>query len=97
VSDWSQDALGDLAQAISMLPPGWWWSGGICSVSCHASVGPDRASCDDGTLKAFDAGFHCDIDQLATLAQALEDCCAQAWEALDLRDAARHEALTERA
>jgi hypothetical protein len=37
------EAVKDLEAAIRELEqelPGWWWSGGWCSVSCHAEVVP---------------------------------------------------------
>lgn len=72
----------DLAAAVAELPEGWWWSGGVCSVSCHASIGPDRAYVGQPMLNAFDDGFHVDLAQPATLAQAVKACIAQAKEAI---------------
>lgn len=72
----------DLAAAVSKLPHGWWWSGGVCSVSCHASIGPDRAYVGQPMLNAFDDGFHADLAQPATLAEAVRACIEQAEEAI---------------
>ena len=74
----------DLLAAVSELPAGWWWSGGVCSVSCHATIGPDRAYIGQPILNAFDDGFDADLAQPATLAEALRDCIEQAKTALAL-------------
>jgi hypothetical protein len=46
------------------LLPGWWYSVGDCSVSAHASCGPDRAWEDAALLedRLFDNGFHADLN-----------------------------------
>jgi len=72
----------DLTSAVAKLPKGWWWSGGVCSVSCHASIGPDVAYVGQPMLNAFDDGFHADLAQPATLAEAVRDCIEQAEEAI---------------
>jgi hypothetical protein len=72
------ECLAGFADAVSELPGGWWFSVGVCSVSCHASIGPDVAYCDKATLIAFDEGFHADIPQPSTVAGALRDCIEQA-------------------
>ena len=56
------------AEALALVPKGWWWSVGVCSVSCDASIGPDVAYCDKETLIAFDSGFHADVPQPSTVA-----------------------------
>jgi hypothetical protein len=63
--------------------PGWWWSLGNCSVSADASCGPDRAGPDARLLKdrLFDDGFHSDLRQPATPAEALMDVLDQAKKA----------------
>lgn len=60
--------------------PGWWLSFGECSVSCHASCGPDIAGADAYLLaaKEFDEGFHADIDRPSTLADAIHNVRRQA-------------------
>ena len=59
--------------------PGWWWSLGDCSVSADASCGPDVAGPDGHLLKdlKFDAGFHCDLLQPASVIDALMNVMAQ--------------------
>lgn len=68
-------AIGDFRAAL----PGWWFSVCECSVSCDASCGPDRNWCDAELLvhRHFDEGFHADIRQPSTLAEALRDVMAQ--------------------
>lgn len=63
--------------------PGWWYSVGECSVSCDASCGPDRTGPDATLLsiRQFDDGFHSDLPQPSTMADALRDVTAQAIEA----------------
>ena len=68
----------DLTDAVATVPAGWWWSGGICSVSCHASIGPDSAYIFDPLIDRFDAGFHADLAHPCTLADAVRDCVEQA-------------------
>jgi len=87
VSGVPQNATADLTAAISQFQahlPGWWWSIGMCSVSCHASCGPDRAWQDAHllTMREFDYGFNADLAQPATCAEAL-------LEAMDLALGAR--------
>lgn len=65
--------------------PGWWWTIGSCSVSGHASCGPDSSGPDADLLEtgdlAFD-GFHQDyIGPDDTAADALRDVMEQAIEA----------------
>ena len=83
----AQEALVDcldpgIAAALAQLPVGWWWCGGVCSVSCHASIGPDRAYISEPMLTTFDSGFHADIGQPSTLSEALLDCIEQATAAI---------------
>ena len=72
----------ELLAVIDRVPDGWWWSVGSCSVSSDASIGPDMAYADPALLTAFDAGFHCDLPQPATVADALRDCITQAGVAI---------------
>ena len=62
--------------------PGWWFTVGECSVSCDATVGPDRAHCPQWMLDAFDDGFDCDLAQPSTLSDALRGATAAALSAL---------------
>lgn len=69
---------GSIDRAVTLVPKGWWWSVGDCSVSADASVGPDVAHCDGETLRRYDSGIHCDIPQKSSPALAL---CAAALRA----------------
>ena len=85
-SAWPELEASDLALAVSIIEremPGWWWSGGVCSVSAHASCGPDAAGPDADLLmiKLFDEGFHADCPQPVQLADALRLAFTQAWQA----------------
>ncbi|WP_257540618.1 hypothetical protein [Sphingobium sp. CFD-1] len=55
--------------------PGWWYSLGECEKSCDASCGPTRDSDDLALIphdERFNSGFHCDLPQPSTLAEALD-------------------------
>jgi hypothetical protein len=72
-----------LEQVVSKIEtelPGWWWTTGNCSVSAHATIGPDVAGPDARLLqiKEFDEGFSADLGQPATPAEALLDALEQA-------------------
>lgn len=70
--------------------PGWWYSVGECQVSCDASCGPTRESADIeriGSDARFDEGFHIDLPQPSSLADALRAVMAEALDALRDRDA----------
>jgi len=89
-------ALLDAIQRLEKELPGWWWSVGSCHVSAdasigpinrpwtHASIGPDSAGPDAILLddKLFDGGFHCDLCQPATCAEALNGAIDEALAAL---------------
>lgn len=64
----SLDAALSLAERVL---PGWWWTAGKCGLTCHASVGPDRAFIAEPDLSKYDAGFHADIPNPSTPALAL--------------------------
>ena len=80
-----------LEQAISDFKsslPGWRYSVCECQVSCDASCAPTSESTDIeliGKDDRFNSGFHADLEQPSTLAQALR--CVMA-EAINARDAA---------
>ena len=64
--------------------PGWWFSIGECEVSCDASCAPTKLSDDISLIpydKRFDEGFHVDLSQPSTLAEALDDAMTEALEA----------------
>lgn len=77
------DELNNAIQRIEHWLPGWWWSVGSCSVSSHASIGPDRDGPDAHLLEIdqFDEGFHADLAQPSTCGQALEEVISQALRA----------------
>jgi len=58
-----------LDAAKTLIPAGWWWSTGDCSVSADASCGPDVAHCSKDMRVRFDDGIL--IDQPSTPALAL--------------------------
>ncbi len=54
--------------------PGWWFSVCECQVSCDASAAPTRLSEDLALIpldERFNDGFHADVPQPSTLAEAL--------------------------
>lgn len=85
MSEWTAKALDgyNLVRAINdfhYAMPGRWLSFGECSVSCHASCGPDRKGANADLLaeRLFDDGFHADLDQPSTMARAIADVMEQA-------------------
>jgi hypothetical protein len=79
------DDIGDLEKAIAEFKaalPGWWFTTGTCSVSCDASIGPDRAYIAEPILTIFDEGIDADLPQPSTAAEALRNVTARAVEAL---------------
>lgn len=77
--------IGDLEAAIAEFKkalPGWWFTTGTCSVSCDASIGPDRAYIAEPILTIFDEGIHADLPQPSTAAEALRNVTRQAIEGL---------------
>jgi hypothetical protein len=84
MNTWQPENTADLVVAIERIErelPGWWWSVGACHVSSdasvwttgRASVGPDMRGplnwiVDDPVC---DAGFHCDLQQPSSCAEAL--------------------------
>lgn len=71
--------------AFKTALPGWWFSIGECQVSADASCGPTRES---GHIKLvavdsrFDNGFHADLPQPNTMANALRNVMQQALAAI---------------
>lgn len=78
----SQPYTADLEAAISLVPKGWWWSSGDCSVSADASMGPDVAHCDKAMLVRFDDGLHLDLPKPSWPAQAMTALALTAHAAL---------------
>lgn len=65
--------------------PGWWYSVCECQVSADASCAPTRESEDIKLVDSddrFDAGFHVDLPQPATLADALRHVMNEALRVL---------------
>ena len=60
-----------LDAAMKLVPEGWWWTTGNCSVSADASMGPDVAHCPKEMLLAFDEGLHHDLPHPSTPAISL--------------------------
>lgn len=71
-------------QAFRASLPGWWFSVCECDVSCDASAAPTRHSEDTALIpkdERFNSGFHVDLTQPSTLADALRCVMADALEA----------------
>lgn len=94
MSDWkAAQSLSRVQAAIVTFKhklPGWWYSIGECQVSCDASCGPTVESehihlipLDD----RFNSGFHADLPQPSTLADALYDVMDQALDAIEAAEA----------
>jgi len=71
-------------QAFRVALPGWWFSVCECDVSCDASAAPTRHSGDTALIpqdERFNSGFHVDLTQPSTLADALRCVMEDALEA----------------
>jgi hypothetical protein len=85
--DWFTARHDNLPAVIAMFKaalPGWWYSVCECQVSCDASCAPTTDSLDIALAECgndFDGGFHADLPQPSTLAQALLHVLGQALEA----------------
>lgn len=87
--NWHTTPQQEIAAAIARFKrdlPGWWYSICECQVSCDASCAPTRESphirfIDDDP--AFDKGFHVDLPQPSTLAEALDNVRVQALAAIE--------------
>lgn len=77
----NDDVNAAIARTQAALP-GWWFAMGRCGLTCHASVGPDRAFIAEPVLSLFDSGFHADLPNPSTCAAALDDATSQAVAAL---------------
>ena len=97
-TNWTTALQPDLEATIAAFKsefPGWWYSVGECQLSCDASCAPTGDSIDINRIDLddrFDAGFHADLPQPSTLADALRDVMKQAREAIEAADdtMARH-------
>lgn len=70
-------AILDFKEAL----PGWWFSIAECQVSCDASCAPTVESPDIALAlfaNPFDSGFHADLAQPSSMAEALRDVMTQA-------------------
>lgn len=89
MADWKskpQFALEDAIRDFKTALPGWWYSVCECQVSCDASCAPTTESHHIGLIEKagdqFDSGFHVDIPQPSTLAEALIHVREQALAAI---------------
>lgn len=89
---WITSPATGLEEAIARFKadlPGWWFSVGECQVSCDASCAPTSETMDIGIVgipgsdDRFNSGFHADLQQPSTLAEALDHVRREALEALD--------------
>lgn len=84
---WPNDCHSGIEAAIAEFKqklPGWWFSLGECQVSCDASCAPTSESADLALIPLddrFNCGFHADIEQPATLEEALRQVMREALEA----------------
>lgn len=98
--DWRTKPQEDLPAAIAEFKaalPGWWYTLGECQVSCDASCAPTIESehihliqsDENGRVISrddpFDSGFHADLPQPSSLAEALRDVMRQALDAIRAR------------
>lgn len=92
MTDWKlkdQDSLSDAIREFKSALPGWWYSVGECQVTCDASCGPTRESWDIMLIphdQRFDDGFHVDLPNPATLAEALRHVMRDALAAIKAVD-----------
>lgn len=97
MTDWHSKSQNDLEATIAEFKaklPGWWYSVCECQVSCDASCAPTTESPHISLIKPrekglsarfddpFDSGFHADIPQPSTLAEALRNVMEQALQAI---------------
>lgn len=84
---WQDSRPDGLEAAIVLFKaslPGWWFTVGECQVSADASCGPTRESPDIALIpkdERFDSGFHVDLPQPATMADALRVVMEEALQA----------------
>jgi len=79
------DGLEAVIAEFKFKLPGWWFSVCECQVSCDASCAPTKESPHVAFVEAgneFDGGFHADLPQPSTLADALRDAMNQALAAV---------------
>lgn len=94
MGDWQTSPASGLEAAIAEFKaalPGWWFTVGECQVSADASCAPTRESMDIDLIPLnalFDGGFHADLPQPDTMANALRTVMREALAALRDRDGA---------
>lgn len=95
--DWHDKPQNDLEAAIAEFKaamPGWWYSVGECQVSCDASCAPTSESPHVHLIRdtddPFNGGFHADLRQPSSLAEALRDVMGQALAEIASRTAPEH-------
>lgn len=86
---WSkQDGLEEAIRRFKADLPGWWYSVCECQVSCDASCAPTSESEHIALVSRdndFDAGFHINLAQPSTLAEALYAVREMAIDAIQVR------------
>lgn len=97
---WQNKPQDDLEVAIAEFKaklPGWWYSVCECQVSCDASCAPTTESSHIDLIQTdekglvlrrddpFDSGFHADLPQPSSLAEALRDVMNQALTEIENR------------
>lgn len=86
--DWrttAPDGIENAIKAFKAALPGWWFTVGECQVSADASCGPTRESEHIKLVekdRRFDDGFHADLPQPNTMANALANVMQQALAAI---------------
>lgn len=100
MGNWQDNPQTELEAAIREFKerfPGWWYSVCECNVSCDASCAPTSESEHVKLIRTdfqgsgpsedpFDIGFHADIRQPSTLAEALRDVMHQALSEIEERN-----------
>lgn len=93
MTDWQKSDPDNLELSIKIFKkilPGWWFRIGECQVSSDASCGPTRESphiCLINFDDRFDSGFHADLSQPSTMAEALSTVMVQACAAIEKAEA----------
>jgi len=91
MAEWQTSPATGLEEAIRRFKadlPGWWFSVCECQVSCDASCAPTSESEHIALVSAdneFNTGFHVDLPQPSTLAQALYAVREMAIDAIQVR------------
>ncbi|MCW5720766.1 MAG: hypothetical protein KIS86_06450 [Devosia sp.] len=107
--DWHTSPATGLEAAIAEFKaklPGWWFSIGECQVSCDASCAPTVESEHINLIRQdtngrvigvdpFDSGFHVDLRQPSTLAEALRDVMLQALDAIAAKTPSTEDGVLE--